>query len=135
MTKYCTSVAYGTVDNKTTLEASDDVASVKWGGSWRMPTRAEQDELRNNCTWKWTTLNGVNGYRVTGPNGNSIFLPAAGYRYGTGVFNQGSYGHYWSSSLNSSISYGAYGLSFDSSFYDWDNDLRYFARTVRPVCP
>ena len=135
MTKYCTSSVYGTVDNKTTLEPADDVATVKWGGSWRMPTDEEQQELINNCTWTWTTLNGVNCYRVTGPNGNSIFLPAAGYRYGTGVFNQGSYGHYWSSSLNSSVSYGAYGLIFDSSFYDWDNDLRYFARTVRPVCP
>ena len=80
MTKYCTSSSFGTVDNKTTLEPGDDVAHVKWGGSWRMPTKAEQDELRNNCTWTWTTLNGVDGYRVTGPNGNSIFLPAAGFR-------------------------------------------------------
>ena len=135
MTKYCTSVAYGTVDNKTTLEPTDDVATVKWGGNWRMPTRAEQDELINNCTWQWTTLNGVNGYRVTGPNGNSIFLPAAGCRDGTEVYDQGSYGGYWSSSLNSSYSGLAFFLVFSSSGIDWYSYGRYFGLTVRPVCP
>ena len=136
MTKYCTSVAYGTVDNKTTLEASDDVASVKWGGSWRMPTRAEQDELRNNCTWKWTTLNGVNGYRVTGPNGNSIFLPAAGCRLGAGVSSQGYSGYFWSSSLSSSNGYRAYYLRVESKNFDWSDKYdRYYGLTVRPVCP
>ena len=133
-TKYCTRSSYGTVDNKTTLEPTDDVATVKWGGSWRMPTKAEQDELRNNCTWTWTTLNGVNGYRVTGPNGNSIFLPAAGHRYGTEVNGQGSSGGCWSSSLNSSYSYNAYGLHFDSSDCGWYNGSRYFGHSVRPVC-
>lgn len=59
-----------------------------------MPTRAEQDELRNNCTWEWTSLNGVNGYCVTGLNGNSIFFPAVGYRVGTGVDVLESYGFY-----------------------------------------
>ena len=135
MTKYCTSSSYGTVDNKTTLEAGDDVASVKWGGTWRMPTKAEQDELLNNCTWTWTTLNGVNGYRVTGPNGNSIFLPAAGYRYGTEVYRQGSYGYYWSSSFSSSYGYYAFYLYFGSGSYDWSINGRYYGHTVRPVCP
>ena len=136
MTKYCTSSSYGTVDNKTTLEPADDVATVKWGGSWRMPTTDEQQELKNNCTWTWTTLNGVNGYRVTGPNGNSIFLPAAGYRYGTEVYFRGSSGLYWSSSLDSSGSYGAYYLYFYDGSYDWDlYSYRYFDYTVRPVCP
>ena len=75
MTKYCIDSSYGTVDNKTVLDLEDDVAHVKWGGSWRMPTRAEQEELRNNCTWTWTTQNAVNGYKVTSKtNGNSIFL-------------------------------------------------------------
>ena len=133
MTKYCTSSRHGTVDNKTTLEPCDDVATVKWGGNWRMPTRAEQDELRNSCTWTWTTLNGVKGYRVTGPNGNSIFLPAAGCRYGAGVNGQGSGGSYWSSSLNSSYGYGAYGLSFGSSGYDWGSIYRFYGHSVRPV--
>ena len=133
MTKYCTSASYGTVDNKTVLEPEDDVAHVKWGGSWRMPTKAEQDELRNNCTWTWTTLNGVNGYRVTGPNGNSIFLPAAGYRYGTGVVSRGGYGGCWSGSLYSNNSNSAYYLSFYGSYYDWNNFNRCYGQSVRPV--
>jgi len=133
MTKYCTSSSYGTVDNKTTLEASDDVASVKWGGNWRMPTTEEQQELINKCTWTWTTLNGVNGYRVTGPNGNSIFLPAAGYRSGTGAYGQGSYGFCWSSSLFSYYSYSACSLYFYSGSFDWFYYYRCYGRTVRPV--
>ena len=67
-------------------------AHVNWGGSWRMPTKEEQDELRNNCTWTWTSQNGVNGRLVTGPNGKSIFLPAAGVRGGACLHNAGSYG-------------------------------------------
>ena len=133
MTKYCTDSSYGTVDNKTTLEPGDDVATVKWGGSWRMPTTAEQQELLNNCTWTWTTLNGVNGYRVTGPNGNSIFLPAAGCSYRTGVYLQGAFGVYWSSSSDYYSCY-ACGFDFTSSNYSGYYDSRYGGRSVRPVC-
>ena len=133
MTKYCTESYYGTVDNKTVLDPEDDVAHVNWGGSWRMPTKAEQDELRNNCTWEWTTQNGVNGYKVTGPNGNSIFLPAAGYRHGTEVYYRGSHGYYWSSSLNSYYSYYAYNLNFYSGSYVWSGNYRFYGRSVRPV--
>ena len=135
MTKYCTSSSYGTVDNKTTLEPEDDVATVKWGGTWRMPTRAELDELLNNCTWTYTTLNGVNGHRVTGPNGNSIFLPFAGYRNGQEVRGRGSYGDYWSSSLGSSYCDEAYDLAFDSGVFGLDSYDRTCGRSVRPVCP
>ena len=134
--KYCTDSSYGTVDNKTILDLEDDVAHVKWGASWRMPTRAELDELRNNCTWTWTTQNGVKGYKVTSKsNGNSIFLPAAGSRIGTALFSGGSYGYYWSSSLYESGSYDAYYLSFDSgSSYDWYYyDSRSDGLSVRPV--
>ena len=134
MTKYCTSSSYGTVDNKTTLEPEDDVASVKWGGNWRMPTTEEQQELIDKCTWEWTTLNGVNGYRVTGPNGNSIFLPGAGYRDGAGVY-EGSAGNCWSSSLGSSSSNNAYFLAFFSPTYYRYSYYRYDGLTVRPVCP
>ena len=135
-TKYCTNSYYGTVDNNTTLDPEDDVAHVKWGGTWRMPTLDEQLELLNNCTCTWTTQNGVNGYKVTGPNGNSIFLPAAGYRVSTGVYSRGSYGHYWSSSLYGGSSDGAHDLLFNSSSHDRDDSNlsdRFRGRSVRPV--
>ena len=134
MTKYCTRSSYGTVDNKTVLDPEDDVATVEWGGNWRMPTAAELRELIDNCTWTWTTLNGVNGYKVTSKkNGNSIFFPAAGYRSGTEVYNIGSVGYCWSSSLYSSSGNNAYYLGFDSDYcgmYAHDRDLGY---PVRPV--
>ena len=134
MTKYCTNSSYGTVDNKTTLEPGDDVAHVQWGGSWRMPTLDEIKELYNNCTWQWTILNGVNGYRVTGPNGNSIFLPAAGYRDGTDVFGRGSSGDYWSGSLYYYSCCANYLYFYDDS-YGWSYFYyRSYGRSVRPVC-
>ena len=134
MTKYCNHSEYGTIDNKTTLESEDDVAHVKWGGEWRMPTFDEQKELLRNCTWTWTTQNGVNGYKVTSKsNGNSIFLPAAGFRYGTATYYRGSYGYYWSLLLYSDGSY-AYDLYFDSGSYVWDSGRRFRGQSVRPVC-
>ena len=134
MTKYCTNSSYGTVDNKTVLDPEDDVAHVKWGDGWRMPTKDEIKELVNKCSWEWTTVNGVNGQKVTGPNGNSIFLPAAGYRYGTVLYGRGSFGYYWSGTLYESNSYYAYYLDFDSGGRDWYYyDFRSNGRTVRPV--
>ncbi len=135
MTKYCTNSDYGTVDNKKVLDKEDDAASVNMGGSWRMPTRAEQDELRTECTWIWTTLNGVNGYNVEGPNGNSIFLPAAGYRNDSGLNDKGSYGYYWSSSLLTYDSCYAYYLIFNSDDVYWNGYNRCSGRPVRGVCP
>ena len=137
MTKYCTQSSYGTVDNKTTLELSDDAARVNLGGSWRMPTKAEQDELRNtdNCTWTWTTQNGVNGYKVTSKkNGNSIFLPEAGCRIDSNLYLAGSYGNYWSSSLRSGYSDNAYYVEFNSVYVDRDYSYRCRGRSVRPIC-
>ncbi len=133
MTKYCTDSDYGTVDNKIILDPEDDVAHVKWGGDWRMPTKDEQKELCAYCDWIWTTHKGVNGYRVTGPNGNSIFLPAAGYRTDTGVYNRGVYGRYWSSSLSGNDSDLAVYFDFDVLGYELLNTTRISARSVRPV--
>ena len=101
-TKYCTNSSFGTVDNKTTLEAADDAATANWGENWRMPIYDEMEELRTECTWTWTTLNGVKGYSVQGPTGKSIFLPAAGYRYDSNLDSAGSYGYYWTASLSES---------------------------------
>ena len=130
MTKYYINYI---IDNKTTLDPEDDVAYVKWGGTWRMPTKAEQDELFNNCTWQWTTQNGVDGNRVTGPNGNSIFLPAAGYRYD--IYYSGSNGYYWSGSLFESYSScNACYLFSSSGFSRWEYNVRYLGYSVRPVC-
>ena len=137
LTKYCYNSDYGKdgfTDNKTVLDPEDDAAHVNWGGSWRMPTKAEQDELRNNCTWAWTTQNGVKGYKVVGPNGNSIFLPAAGYVYEGTLTNAGSYGYYWSSSLNTDHPVSAYDVDFNSDYVDWINLTRYYGQSVRPVC-
>ena len=134
MTKYCTDSIYGTVDNKTILDLEDDVAHIKWGGNWRMPTKAEQDELRTKCTWTWTTQKGVKGYKVTGPNGNSIFLPVTGYRYGTGLHNRTRSGIFWQSSLSSEDSSYAYNLYFDDCYRDELSYCRYYGYTVRPVC-
>ena len=132
-TKYCTNSGYGVVDDKKVLSLEDDVAHVKWGGSWRMPTLDEIKELCNKCSWKWTTVNSVRGYNVTGPNGNSIFLPAAGERYGSYVNNGGSYGYYWSATLESGNNDCAYFLSFHDGYYDWSSSFRYRGCTIRPV--
>ncbi len=133
-TKYCTESHYGTVDNKTTLEPIDDVASVKWGGAWRMPTTTEFYELQNKCKWNWTTLNGVNGYRVTGPSGNSIFLPAAGFCYYTENSYKGIAGLFWSSSLSSKYSGDASLLQIMNGSKIIGEANRYQGLSVRPVC-
>ena len=132
-TKYCTSSSYGTIDNKTTLDLTDDAAYVNWGTSWRMPTKGEQDELRTMCTWTWGKKNGVDGYTVTGPNGNSIFLPAAGYSNGSDLSVVGYYGGYWCSLLGTSDSYKASYMSFNSSFVDLEGSYRSYGRSIRPV--
>lgn len=127
------SVTYGKAMSDISGNAQYDAARANWGGKWRMPTLAEINELLNNCSWKWTTQNGVNGYRVTGPNGNSVFVPAAGFRRGTSLNNEGSSGYYWSSTPYESDSLHAYCLFFDSSDYDWGHSSRYNGLCVRPV--
>ena len=142
MTKYCGDSSFGYngfTDNKTVLESEDDAATANWGGSWRMPTDAEMTELREKCTWKWTTQNGVNGYKVVGPNGNSIFLPAAGYMDAGTLYLAGSYGDYCSCSLSVSYSYDVYRIFFNLSFVlmygNGDYPGRRYGLSVRPVCP
>ncbi len=111
-----------------------DVAHVKWGGSWVMPTKEQQDELRDNCTYEWTTVNGVNGGRFTSKiNGGSIFLPAAGRRNDSGLYNAGSSGDFWSSTQYPSGTSSAYSLSFGSGSTYWYDDYRYRGQSVRPV--
>jgi len=144
MTKYCNNSSYGNdgfTDTKTTLTLEDDVAHVAWGGSWRMPTQAEINELRNsdNCTWTWTTQNGVNGYLVTskksGHEGASIFLPAAGCCSGSSLYDIGSGGYYWSSSLDAGYPIYAWSFYFNSDYHYTIGNFRGYSQSVRPVCP
>ncbi len=134
MTKYCTSSDYGTVDNKTVLDLEDDAAHANWGGTWRMPTLDEIKELWYYCSWVWTTLNGVYGRKVTGPNGNSIFLPAAGFRSASSLVSAGSDGYYWSSSLRTDDPLYGWYLYFNSSNFRMYNNYRCYGRSVRAVC-
>ena len=123
------------IGGKTKIEpdSGHDTARENWGYSWRMPTIAELKELNDKCTWKWTTKGGHNGFVVTGPNGNSIFLPAAGYRDDTSSHNVGEGGYYWSSTLSSSYSIGAQYLYFCSSNHFTYNYYRSLGFSVRPV--
>ena len=115
--------------------SSYDAACANWGGSWRLPTKAECDELVNNCNCQWTTQNGVAGVRLTSKrNGNSIFFPAAGWRIGTSTYRAGEYGTYWSSMPSESDTQSAYILYFfsgGSAGTDWNE--RYRGHQVRPV--
>ncbi|EPT34324.1 putative lipoprotein [Bacteroidetes bacterium oral taxon 272 str. F0290] len=119
-------------DNKTTLEAADDAATAKLGSSWRMPTEGEIKELLDNYTWTETTQDGKNGYEVKGSNGNAIFLPAAGYRVVSGLYDAGSWGYYWSSSLSTVYSFNARGLNLDSGVKGRGRGLGFTVRPVRP---
>ena len=113
-----------------------DVAHVKWGGSWRMPTEAEFEELldEDNCTWEWTTQDGHSGYKVTSKKtGNRIFLPAVGWRDGTSLRNAGEDGFYWSSTPSGSNTRNAVGLDFFSCYRLTNWYYRNYGRTVRPV--
>ena len=111
-----------------------DVAHVMWGGNWKMPTKEQFEELLHCCHAEWITLNGVEGYKFTSKiNGNSIFLPAAGYRYDSVLYNAGTYGYYWSSTQHPSRANGAYYLDFHSGNVDWSSSLRDYGRSVRPV--
>ena len=137
LTKYCNNSSSGKdglMDNKTVLEPEDDVATVNWGGSWRMPTLEEMTELWLQSKWTWIQQGGVDGYKVVGPNGNSIFLPAVGYRDGTSLTYAGSDCYYWSSSLGTSDPNCAYYVHFNSSIKLSYYDYRYYGRSVRPVC-
>ena len=122
-------------DNKTTLEAADDAATAKLGSPWHIPTADEIKELIDKCTWTWTTQDGVKGYEVKGPNGNSIFLPVAGNRTGSKLDHAGVYGYYRSSSLSTGNSNKARGLYFNSSKRGLDIFGRCYGFTVRPVRP
>ena len=129
-------------DNLTTLRPADDAATQQLGSPWRMPTYDEIKELITKCTWTWTTQDGVSGYQVDGPNGNAIFLPAAGYREGSALGSAGSRGFYLSNSHSSYATYSTRSNDLVFRIYFYSNGLqgmdtyfRYQGFTVRPVRP
>ena len=139
ITKYCqdSDNGYnGFTDTLTELLPEDDAATANWGSGWQMPSLAQMEELTNSSytTTEWTTRNGVNGRLVTSKsNSNSIFLPAAGYRYGTSLGSAGSFGDYFSRSLGGDESYSAYHLAFYSSDISCHYGSRRSGFSVRPV--
>ena len=111
-----------------------DVAHIKWGDSWVMPSNDQEVELYNNCTYTWTIMNGVEGGLFTGPNGGTIFLPAAGHRLNNNLSFAGLQGEYWSSTQDPSYLPNACNLSNNSyNAIEGDNRPRWFGLTVRPV--
>lgn len=137
ITKYCKDGKHGEEDGKDTLESSDDVAYVSLGKDWRMPTKDEWQELIDNCTWVWTSLNGVNGYLVTSKKprfaGRSIFLPVTGCYQEKLINDTDSRGDYWSSSLNTKLSTTACRCVFTKDFFELVNSSRWDGGIVRPV--
>ena len=136
--KYNTDSQYGEIDNKTELDPEDDAAYVNWGPEWRMPTADQIQELLSQCTWSSSvTVNGVKGRQLTGPNGNTIFLPFAGQRSGANVSSVGSNGNYWSRDMyfasNVFKPNSAFKLYFGSSAKQKTQGSRNYGYSVRPV--
>lgn len=134
ITKYCSNSEYGKngfTDNLTILEASDDAATANWGVGWRMPTDNEIKELFDNCSFDCTD----DGVKLKGPNGKSIFMPAAGYRYDDNLALVGITGEYWSGSLNTYNPYEAHSFNIHAYGIDsGDSEFRSTGLLVRPVC-
>ena len=141
LTKYCTELSWmefgndGYTDTLTTLEASDDAATVNWGSGWRMPTAEEISELFYSCEWE-PLDDGLNmiGYIVTGPNGNSIALPFTGYYKDQLIQNEQLYGYFWSCSLDTQVPYTSRTMEYRTSYFSPSDSYRCYGLPVRPVC-
>ena len=134
LTKYCTNSFYGSTDNLTILEASDDAATVNVGGGARTPTIDEWQELIDNTTNTWTTLNGLHGYLLTASNGASIFLPAAGGRYDSNFGYTDERGYYLSSTLYTNYPSEAWVFVFNQVGCGCSYEVRRSGFPVRAVC-
>ena len=114
-------------------EYGDYFEFEKWDSSLQVPTKEEFKELKKECKWEWASVNGKQGHVVTGPNGKSIFLPAAGFREGSSLYGAGVSGFYWSSTLRENDDYRAYDLTFNSSDYKVDWYCRLYGQGLRCV--
>ncbi len=140
LTKYCTNGAYGRIDGKDILETIDDAVAVLWGGDWRTPTTSEIQELIDECKWEWVA--DYNGTGIAGcvvsskkkGNTSAIFLPAAGYRYDFGIYDEGYGAFYWASKTHEEHSCHAYYLYFDADIANVSYYYRAHGRSLRPVC-
>ena len=126
-------VKNGIIDEDGELTKEHDVATTIWGEPWRMPTEEEFGELIDQCNWKFTASNDVNGYLVTGPNGQTIFIVAAGFRQGGPPEYIGEYGDYWSSTVVPELIGASCSLGYGSTSYGRRRYARYVGRTIRPV--
>lgn len=130
LNRYNTDSNYGLVDNIRSLEEEDDVAHIKWGGSWHIPSLEQVTELKSKCTWELDVAN--NTYKVVGPNGNYIIIPTTGYIKGTSHLRQGSAGYYWTSTLGDGRPYNAECMLWEQSSFGMAF-LRNCGLTIRPV--
>jgi len=136
LTKYCNKASHGYngyTDNLTKLMPGDDAATVNWGSGWRMPTKEQWWELYQSTTNTWATQNGVKGRLFAASNGNSIFLPAAGYRWGDELYLVGLHGSYWLSSLYINYPNYAWDFGFNSDYSADGSYYRSVGRSVRAV--
>ena len=120
------------------LSLSEDAAYMNWGGEWRMPTKDELNELINLCTWKWTTQNGIEGYKVISKsNKNSIFLPLAGYRYRNPLYDDYTSGCYLSNQYNPNVAGNKMHVLYftNTTSVSISGSSRWYAHSIRPVCP
>ena len=124
---------YNLQDGVTELQPEDDAARAILGNGWRMPSESQIDELLTDCRWTWSTLQGIPGYTVMGPNKNTIFLPATGYYDGVELRRYGSAGFFWSRTSASNASAQSFYIGISQSDRGCDEDLRYYGQPVRPV--
>ena len=137
LTKYCNNSGYGYngyTDDLTILLPVDDASTVNWGSKWRMPTKTEWEELYQNTICTWTTQSGIKGRLFTASNGNSVFLPAAGYLLNSSLIGAGNVGFYWSSSLFTNGPHDGWFLQFNSDEYYMNGCTRNCGLSIRPVC-
>ena len=136
LSKYCTNESNGVVDGRTVLENGDDAAATHLGGPWRTPTDDDLQELLDRCEWEWTSVGESDGYQVTGPNGKSIFLPAAAHSDGVDGYGESSFGYYWASTINVEDKDRPFYLYFSESHGKgtYGTGARFLGASIRPVC-